>query len=161
MSGLDEAVEALEALGKQQQNLTQGIKHLRAVEEWALAQQPVKDGDKVTLKSSFVSPPPPGRGGNGWSAYHEALVPGATGVVREVSYNGYHHYWGAEVRLDVEWYHSGDLVILSDDPHLFYINVRHLRPRRKSDKGLTAPEGAQTWRQRSYASEQAAREARS
>lgn len=139
---MDAGLEALEALGKNHQSLAQGIKHLRVIEAWALEQQPVHADDAVTIKSSF----PPVGGGNGWSSYREALVPGATGVVTDVTYNDYHHYWGAQVRLDVEWSRYDGSAML-EKPHLFYINVSHLRPRRKTDNGLTAPEGAMTWEQ--------------
>lgn len=88
------------------------IKRLLAVERWALAQQPVKAGDRIEVWG--VADRISGKG-HGWWPYRDDLRDGMPGLAVEVSFKASHDYWGADVRLDS---HPG---------HIFYISVDRLR----------------------------------
>lgn len=65
------------------------LKTLRAIEQWALKQQPFKVGDQVQMKPGYTVP----ASSHGWIPWADLLTSGVTGTVREVGYNAHHGYW--------------------------------------------------------------------
>lgn len=95
---LQEAAKALGAISDYE------IEKLYAILDWALAQQPVRAGDRVEIikdlkiKERFAD----GKA-CGWFPYRECLAVGKTGVVHKVEFFPSSGRWNADVTMDTEW----------------------------------------------------------
>jgi hypothetical protein len=74
------------------------LRRLRAVERWALSQQPVAAGDWVRIVHEIDF-----SRARGWSAARECLAVGATAEVKDVYFNTHDGRWYAGIILDREW----------------------------------------------------------
>ncbi len=91
-----EALDVLAAIDTQ--SIRYEVRKLAAIRAWAMRQLGVdyEVGDRV----EFTTAP---RTDNGWHAYRECLVVGATAVVTGIDFNEPHDYWFADIVLDREW----------------------------------------------------------
>jgi len=77
------------------------LRTLRRESEWARAQLPVREGDRVRIVVDVPAGPPRAPG---WYAYREALHVGALATVRRVALGGRDEpRWYADVVLDRQW----------------------------------------------------------
>jgi hypothetical protein len=74
------------------------LRRLRAIERWALSQQPVAAGDRVRIVHEIDF-----SRARGWSSGRECLAVGATAEVRSVDFNTLDGRWFAQIILDREW----------------------------------------------------------
>jgi hypothetical protein len=71
------------------------LRHLVAVYEWALAQQPYAAGDRVELAVDLDI-----KRDSGWWPHRDTLVRGAVATVEDVSFNSHYGARGAHLRFD-------------------------------------------------------------
>lgn len=115
------------------------IQHLREVEAWALAQQPVQVGDAVVVQQAPKIGPE-----SGWWTCREFLAVGSTGVVRELYF--FKDHWGVLWEPDVQWYSGDKGRRTGGRPSSFYFDPKWLRKRTEDDQPLTVPSDAIPWR---------------
>lgn len=136
---LTDLVAALQKISDSRQNALSEIRRLQSIQKWALDQQPIKAGQAVTITDKMRKIEP----SSGWYSARECLVPGSTGIAREVDYNESHGYWYAYFVPDVEWTRSsldGRIFVPEDERrHSYMMNVEWLRPRTDDDVPLVVP----------------------
>lgn len=131
---LDELLQAASKI----RVITEEVKRLREIEDWAMTQLPFREGDRVTLVGPITAT-------HGWYTDREHLVPGATGIChRTYMFRG---EWCFYYEPDVEWQVSeGFGRRYGPDKHQFMLRMRQARAWMSGDKGLSLPQDAQPWR---------------
>lgn len=132
-----ENIGVLTDLAGRARDIDNDVRRLLEIREWALAQLPVSEGDKVTLKRA------PRSIGPGWQAYREVLVKGSTGTVSD--FYLWRGEWRGMFEPDVCWCISSFRdERFATEPKRFMLGLHYMRRRKNKDVGLSLPDGLVT-----------------